>query len=125
MPERTVGYGRLLAWQQADELAVLIYVATRCFPREELYGLTSQLRRAAISVPLNLAEGCGRQGRREFRHFVNIALGSLAEVEYLLSLTYRLGLLDAGTHERLTEKRERTGALLWRLRESLANSPNA
>jgi four helix bundle protein len=73
-----VGYRRLTVWQKADELAFRVYSATREFPRDEAYGLTSQLRRAALSVPTNIAEGHARQGRKELKQFLRIALGSLA-----------------------------------------------
>ncbi len=72
------GYEKLLVWQRADELAYQVYAATKAFPKEELYAMTSQLRRAALSVPTNIVEGYARQGKNEFRQFANIALGSLA-----------------------------------------------
>ena len=85
-----VGYKRLIVWHKADELAYGIYMATKNFPKEESYGITSQLRRAALSVPTNIVEGYGRQGQKEFKYFVNIALGSLAEVKYLMDFSTRL-----------------------------------
>ena len=69
------GYRKLIVWQKADEFSFQIYFATKSFPKEELYGITSQLRRAALSVPTNIAEGYGRQGRKELKQFINIALG--------------------------------------------------
>lgn len=74
-------YKKLLVWEKANELACKIYQETKQFPKEELYGITSQLRRAAVSIPTNIVEGSGRQNRKEFKQFVNIALGSLAETE--------------------------------------------
>ncbi len=79
------GYKKLFVWQKADELAYQVYLASKKFPRDEIYGITSQLRRAVLSVPTNLVEGSGRQGSGERKQFINIALGSLTEVEYLLS----------------------------------------
>ena len=75
---------KLEVWQLADELAKDVYRATKPFPKEEIYGITSQLRRAALSVPTNIVEGYSRRGDRELGRFLDIALGSLAEVKYLL-----------------------------------------
>jgi four helix bundle protein len=72
----------LKVWQQAHQLTISVYLATRSFPKDELYGLTSQMRRAAVSVGANIAEGCGRNGDRELIRFLRIALGSANEVEY-------------------------------------------
>lgn len=107
------GYKKLLIWQKADELAYQTYLATKTFPKEELYGLTSQLRRAASSIPINIVEGSGRQNRNEFRQFINIALGSLAETEYLLSFCLRLGYLSKERYEQLESLRAETGAMLY------------
>ena len=74
-------YQDLIVWQKAMDLVVLVYQATRLFPKEELYGLTSQVRRAVVSIPSNLAEGHARKSRAEFLNFVSIAQGSRAEVE--------------------------------------------
>ena len=78
------GYKKLEVWKKADALAKAVYGATENFPKEEIYGVTSQLRRAALSVPVNIVEGTGKQGCKELKQFVNIAMGSLAETEYLL-----------------------------------------
>ena len=82
------------------ELAEAIYRVTRAFPREEIYGLTSQIRRAAVSVPSNIAEGHARRSTREFLHFIAIALGSVAELQTQLLLATRIGILS---HERFDE----------------------
>ena len=82
------GYKKLIVWQKADELAYQIYLTTKTFPKEEIYGITSQLRKAALSVPTNIVEGYGKQSKNELRQFLNTALGSLAEVEYLLSFSF-------------------------------------
>ena len=81
---------RLESFRLADHLAVLVYRATRGFPREERFGLTSQLRRASVSVPTNLVEGCARRTQRDYVHFVNLALDSASELLYLLQLSQRL-----------------------------------
>ena len=120
-PEKTKenGYKKLIVWQKADELAHQIYSATRSLPKEETYGLTSQIRRAALSVPTNIVEGYGRQGKKELKHFVNIALGSLAETEYLLDFMLKLTYIDLEGHKRLQGLRQEVGNLLWRFYKSL------
>ncbi len=114
-----VGYKKLFVWQKADQFAFEIYSLSKSFPRNEIFGITSQLRRAALSIPTNLAEGQGRQGKKEFRHFVNIALGSVTEVEYLLDFSYRLNYFDKQTCVRLQGFRREVSSLLWRLFQSL------
>jgi len=84
---------KLRAFDLADEVAVLIYRVTAGFPREELYGLTSQIRRAAVSVPSNIVEGCARDSQADYLRFLYIAFGSLRELHYQLSLSKRLGFL--------------------------------
>jgi len=113
------GYKKLIVWQKADDLAFAVYSATKVFPREEIYGIVSQLRRAALSIPTNIVEGAGRQGRKELRQFVNIALGSLAEVEYLLGFSLRLGYLAAERYKVLQDMRQEVGNLLWKFYKSL------
>ena len=120
-PEKTIenGYRKLIVWQKADELAHQIYSATRSLPKEETYGLTSQVRRAALSVPTNIVEGYGRQGKKELKHFINIALGSLAETEYLLDFMLKLTYIDIERHKKLQDLRQEVGNLLWRDRKSV------
>lgn len=84
----------LIAWQKGIELVERVYVATRDWPREELYGLTSQVRRAAVSVPSNIAEGQGRFGTNEFVHHLGIAYGSLMEVYTQITIAERLALMQ-------------------------------
>lgn len=91
----------LLVWQKAHEFVLSIYQATSKFPREELYGIVSQLRRAAVSIPTNMAEGCGRGTDADFQRFLQIAMGSSSEVEYLLFLAHDLGLTDDPTYAQL------------------------
>ena len=86
-------HSKLRAFELADEVAVLVYRATAGYPREELYGLTSQMRRAAVSVPSNIVEGCARDSEADYLRFLYIAFGSLRELHYQLSLSKRLGFL--------------------------------
>src|SRR5438046_7107973 len=87
-------YTKIEAWRLADDLTVAVYGRTRLFPREEIYGLTSQLRRAAYSVPANIVEGASRKSERDYLHFLYIARGSLSETQYFLHLAQRLGYLS-------------------------------
>lgn len=107
----------LEVWQLADVLAKHIYRATKDFPKDESYGLTSQLRRAALSVPTNLVEGYSRRGDRELARFIDIALGSLAEVKYLLHFSNGLGYLNVGESNDLAEGANNLGAKLWKFYE--------
>ena len=84
---------KLRAFDLADKLALAIYSATRRFPREEMFGLTAQLRRASVSTPSNIVEGCARFSKAEYIHFLDTAYGSAKEVEYQLSIAWRLGFL--------------------------------
>ena len=79
-------FKKLKVWDKAHQLTLAVYRATLCFPKEELYGLTSQIRRAAASIPANTAEGCGRSGRAELGRFLHVATGSASELEYHLLL---------------------------------------
>ncbi len=92
-------YKNLLVWKFADELVNLIYDLTINFPKEELYCLTSQLRRVALSVPANIIEGYARNNKNEFRRFLSIALGSLSEVEYYLDFSYRRKYLTQSQYD--------------------------
>ncbi|MEJ2705229.1 MAG: four helix bundle protein [Sedimentisphaerales bacterium] len=108
-------FHNIRAWQYADDLAVLVYFKTRSFPREELYGITSQVRRAAVSVPANIAEGAAREHKREYLHFLYVARGSLAETEYLLHLAVRLGYPQNAEYEELEDLRKVTAKTLYGL----------
>src|SRR5512141_1260580 len=94
-------YRKIEAWKLADDFTVAVYASTRAFPREELYGLTSQLRRAAYSVPANIAEGSSRESQRDYLHFLYIARGSLTEAQYFVHLAQRLGYLGAAEADAL------------------------
>lgn len=87
-------FRNLLVWRKAHALTLAVYTATRVFPKEEAYGLTSQVRRAASSIPANIAEGCCRSGDGEFRRFLYYATGSASELEYHFLLAKDLGFLD-------------------------------
>ncbi|MCL0042600.1 four helix bundle protein [Thermodesulfovibrionales bacterium] len=113
------GYKKLIVWQKADELAYQVYLAAKNFPKEEIYGITSQLRRSALSIPLNIVEGYGRQGKKELRQFINVALGSLAETEYLIDFSLKLRYFDQEDHKRLQGLRQEVGNLLWKVYKSL------
>jgi four helix bundle protein len=89
-------YERFEAWKVSHELALAVYAATRGWPRSELYGLTSQLRRAALSAPTNIAEGSAKRGPAEFRRFLDYSLGSLSELAYLLRFARDGQFLTAG-----------------------------
>ena len=113
-------YRDLLVWQQAVDLAVSIYDATRGWPREELYGLTSQVRRAAASIPANIAEGYGRETRPSYEHFLRVAQGSLKELETHLLIAQRIGLDTSNKLGPLLTASESVGKLLRLLLRRLA-----
>src|SRR5579884_3004296 len=94
-------YRDLQTWSKAHKLTLDLYKVSRQFPKEEMYGLTSQLRRAASSIGANLAEGCGRQTNAEFARFVRISMGSASELDYHLLLSRDLGLLEKEGYERI------------------------
>ncbi|HVX87647.1 MAG TPA: four helix bundle protein [Gemmatimonadales bacterium] len=94
-------YKKLRVWEAADRLVVAVYRETQGFPSSEHFGLRSQLRRAAVSVPSNIAEGCGRNTLPQLRQYTRFALGSANEVEYQLGLAARLGFLDTVVSDRL------------------------
>ena len=96
-------FRKLDVWAKAHALTLAIYRVTAGFPTEERYGLTSQLRRAALSIPTNIAEGCGRNSDAELARFAEIAMGSSSEVEYLLLLSRDLNYLNSDTFERLAD----------------------
>ncbi len=105
-------YRDLIAWQRAMQLVTEIYQATRAFPRDELYGLTNQLRRAAVSVPSNIAEGQARFSRKEFHHFLSQARGSLVEIETQLTIAQNLEYLPAKQVQVLLSQAAELGRIL-------------
>jgi four helix bundle protein len=92
-------FRQLKVWEKAHHLALEVYKATSTFPKEEIYGLTSQLRRASGSIPTNIAEGCGRNTDADFARFLQIAMGSASETEYQLILAYDLEFLSKSWFE--------------------------
>ncbi|HYU48159.1 MAG TPA: four helix bundle protein [Terriglobales bacterium] len=116
MEQALRGYRDLSAWQQAMAMVTEIYRITRAFPKEELYGLVSQIRRAAVSIPSNLAEGHGRNSRNEFRQFIGQARGSLSEVETQLEISKNLGYVKADVADALMAQADAVGKMLTGLR---------
>lgn len=105
-------YNKIEAWRLADDLTVEIYEKTKAFPREELYGLTNQLRRATYSVPANIVEGSSRETKRDYLHFLHIARGSLSESQYFIHLANRLGYLSESDNAKLLAQSRQTFACL-------------
>ena len=112
MTAKVDSYRDLLVWQQAMELAVSTYEVTKSWPKEEIYGLTSQIRRAATSVPANVAEGYGRESRASYQQFLRIAQGSLKELETHLLIAVRIGLTSEASVGPLMILSESVGKLL-------------
>jgi len=113
---------KLRAFELADEVAVLIYRITREFPKEEIYGLTSQIRRAAVSVPSNIVEGCARESQTEYLRFLEIAFASLREVHYQFGLAIRLGYIKESNANDCTIKLEEAEKVLAALARSIRNN---
>jgi len=113
------GFRKLLVWQRAHQLVLMVYKLTEKFPKHEMFGLTSQLRRAMVSVPANVAEGYGAGGKGQFGRYLDIAQGSLAEAEYYLILAQDLAYITSSQYEQSESLRAETGFLLHRLIESL------
>lgn len=90
----------LLVWEKSHQLTLAIHKVTNSFPKEELYGLTSQIRRASSSIAINIAEGCGRGSDADFARFLQISFGSASETEYLLILCFELGYITSDVYER-------------------------
>jgi four helix bundle protein len=97
-------FRELKVWEKAHQLTLAVYRATIVFPKEELYGLTSQIRRACASIPANVAEGCGRGSEAEFARFLQIAMGSASELEYHLLLARDLNLLNSSDYNQLARE---------------------
>ena len=105
----------LIVWQKSMDLAEQVHQATKLFPKDELYGLTSQMRRAAVSVPSNITEGQARNSTGEFIQFLGIAQGSLAELETQAELAFRLTLLSAESREQLVSAAQESAKMLHAL----------
>ena len=117
-------FRNIKAWQKAHELTLRVYKLTERFPKEEIYGLTSQLRRAAYSIPMNVAEGCGRTSQKELARFLDIASGSASELDYQLILVNDLGLVDQETYEGLCETLDHIRKMLTSLTKSVRATNN-
>jgi four helix bundle protein len=109
----------LEVWKLADALALKIYVVTKDFPKEEMYGITSQIRRSSLSIPTNIVEGYSRKGNKELSHFINISLGSLAETKYLIYFSKKLSYLSDSNYQELNSGYESLGKRLWRFYEKV------
>jgi four helix bundle protein len=115
-------YRSLHVWKRAHGLALTTYSTTRAFPRDELFGLTSQMRRAAVSVAANLAEGCGRDSDAEIARFARISLGSASELEYFLLLSGDLGYIDPTEQKELLDEVAQIKPMLAKLAHKLSRS---
>jgi four helix bundle protein len=115
-------YKDLIAWQKSMDLVVWIYQIMKAFPPGEVYGLTSQLRRAAISIPSNIAEGQGRNSVKEFQHFLSISYGSLQETETQIMIACRLQFIDASQEKEAIDRCSEVGRLINGLANSLRSS---
>ncbi len=109
----------LIAWQKGMDLVVLVYDLTKSFPKEETYGLTSQMRRAAISVPSNISEGAADRSQEQFKNFLSIAIGSLNELNTQLEAAYRIGYLTSAKHEQAQKLVDECLAVTYGLKRSL------
>jgi four helix bundle protein len=116
-------FRKLEVWQIAHKVACDVYRETVNFPKTEAYGLTSQLRRSAASIPANIAEGCGRRGDVEFSRFVRISLGSATELEYHLLLSHDVGFLPLTSFETLSAQVLRVQGMLAGLNRALKKRP--
>jgi four helix bundle protein len=112
-------YRELQVWQRSIQLSVALYRLTRAFPREEIYGLTSQLRRAGVSVASNVAEGYGRGSKGEYRNFLGMARGSALEVQTQLVIARELGFGDPKLISGAENLAEETGKMLWAMMQKL------
>jgi four helix bundle protein len=113
MTEKTIqSYRELILWQRAVQVCVAIYRFTARFPKEEIYGLTSQLRRASVSVPSNISEGYGRLSKEQFRHFLGVAKGSNLELQTQLVIAKELGFGDLAEAERIESLSFEVGKML-------------
>ena len=113
-------YEKFDAWKVSHQLALEVYSTTAKWPKCERYELTSQTRRAALAAPTNIAEGAAKRGSREFRRYLDISLGSLSELSYLLRFGRDLGFLEEDAYQELEQLRGRAGTLTWRLYACMA-----
>ncbi len=102
----------LIVWKKAHENALLVYNSTKGFPKDELFGITSQIRRAAVSIPTNVAEGCGKFTKKDFANFLQIAFGSAQEVEYLSLLSFELDYFNKIQFQKIESTNNEVKAML-------------
>jgi len=118
-------FRQLKVWEKSHQLALAVYKVTKSFPKEELYGLTTQIRRASMSIPTNIAKGCGRNTDADFARFLQIAMGSASETEYQLILAYDLEFLSKESydelHSNVEEVKRMLASFLKTLRELTAD----
>jgi len=110
--EKTHSFKDLIVWQKAHQLVIAIYKATKLFPKEEIFSLTNQVRRAAVSIPANICEGYKKKTIPNQLNFINIAEGSLEEVKYYIILSKDLQYIDESVYEQLTNSAEEVGRLI-------------
>ncbi len=110
---------RLVAWQKSMNLVILIYKITESFPKAETYGLVSQMRRAAVSAPSNIAEGASDRSKEQFRKFLSIAIGSLNELNTQLEIAFRIGYLDKENHDKAQNLLDECLAVTYGLKKSV------
>lgn len=116
-------FKELTVWKEAKEFSVLIYKTTKNFPSSEQYGLISQLNRASVSIPSNIAEGSGRESKKDYSRFVDIALGSSFEVETQLMIALDLNFLEEEDYNELIEKINQIQKMLYSFNKYLRNNP--
>ena len=117
-----LAHERLQAWKLCHELVLAVYDVTKSFPKHELYGLTSQARRSAFSAAVNIVEGAAKRGPGEFRRFLDISIGSLAELAYILLVAKDLHLIDPDKWSALERTRRQAGFMTWKLYAAVARA---
>ncbi|MEI7803014.1 MAG: four helix bundle protein [Bacteroidota bacterium] len=118
---RINNYKELIVWQKAVELTVLIYSVVNNFPKEEKFGLISQVTRSSVSIPSNIAEGAGRGSKKEFSQFLSIAMGSCFEMETQLIIANKLGWIDEEKFQDLINRKDEIQKMIFGLKQSLEN----
>jgi len=121
MEEKVKSFKDLKVWQSSYELALAVYEATKAFPKDELYGMVSQMRRSCVSVPSNIAEGYSRRGRPEYIRFLGIAYGSLSELETQILLSKDLKYINEEQFDRLIKLKDGIGGMLYKLMQKLSS----
>ena len=114
-------YHKILAWQEANKFVIEVYRKTELFPKQEMFGITSQLRRAALSIPANIVEGRAKQSQKDFVRYLNIAEASSKECAFFLEISHSLGFLDEKTYDFLEDIRTRADFLLRKYKQSITS----